>query len=181
MNEALIQHHFDEVFMALQDVENFEIFSRIKKAATPRIRRTLFKIITSADDEEIVNVDSYNDGNASVSRTASQLKSVLDRSNNNTSTDTPSSSRPSSRSSTFRKIFTTSSKLNAKPYASLNLNTSSDSTQSAGGRKVYSSSLMKRDKNVEMRNTLFECKYCGRFILGDFLEVHEGNCGNESL
>lgn len=181
MDEAIIQHHFDEVFMALQDVENFEIFSRMKKIPTPKVRRTLVKIINPVGDEDSVDAQSDIEEPISMSKFASQLKTMLNRSTNNTPQGTPGNSRPSSRSSAVRKLITTPSKLKMVLSPNLSLNTSSDSTKSSVVKKLYSSSLMKREKGVELRNTLFECKYCGRFILGDFLKIHEENCGTESM
>lgn len=181
MNDATIQHHFDEVFLALQDVENFEIFSKMKKGCTPRIHRTLVKLVESSDEDNTSEKQNDIEEQGSVSKFGSQLKNLLNRSSNNTPIGTPSNSRPSSRSSTIRKFITTPSKLKMTLTPSTNLYTTSESTKSSGVKKVFSSTLMQREKSVEMRNTLFQCKFCGRFILGDFLEVHEENCGNESL
>ncbi|XP_060529610.1 uncharacterized protein LOC132704022 [Cylas formicarius] len=49
MNDEILQHHFDEVFSALQDKENFEIFTKIKHIKTPRVKRTFFKIMSPSD------------------------------------------------------------------------------------------------------------------------------------
>lgn len=181
MNDAIIQHHFDEVFLALQDVENFQLFSRMKKSNTPKIHRTLVKLVESTEDDDSLEIQSYTEERTDISKIASQLKNMLNRSTPNTPAETPNNSRPQSRSSAVRKVIVSPSKLKMNFNQSLNLNTSSESTKTSGVRKLFSTSLMNREKSVEMRNTLFECKYCGRYILGDFLEVHEEKCGTESL
>ncbi|CAH1967745.1 unnamed protein product [Acanthoscelides obtectus] len=45
MDDSIIQHHFEEVFNALQDREYFEIFTKMRPAKYPRIKRTLVKIL----------------------------------------------------------------------------------------------------------------------------------------
>lgn len=159
--------------MALQDVENFEIFTRMKKATTPKIHRTLVKIVSPA-------VKEPHDP-ASVSKFTSQFKKLINKRDNDSHLGTPANSRPSSRASNVRRLGSTPSNSKLQLTPSLILNVSDESTKFSGIGKLYSESLMQREKSAELKNTLFECKYCGRFILGDFLEMHEEKCGTESL
>lgn len=180
MNDAIIQHHFDEVFLALQDVENFEIFSKMKKGNTPKIHRTLVKLVESTEDDSLEN-QNVTEEPPNLPKFASQLRNFLNRSNNNTPLRTPSNSGPSSRSA-VTKLVCNSSKLKINMNQRTNPNTGSESTKSCGVKKLHSSTIMKKGENsVEMRNTLFECQFCGRFILGDFLEIHEEKCGSDTL
>ncbi|KAG5889908.1 hypothetical protein JTB14_008054 [Gonioctena quinquepunctata] len=138
MNDEVIQHHFDEVFSALQDKENFEIFTKLKPANEPRIRKTIVNIL-SAQNEGMSERDSSKLGRNESFSQKENVANVI-------------SSYESRSSSKFGPPKKTS------------------------GLKVF----LERDKTSEMRNTLFECKNCGRYILGDFLQVHEQSCGRES-
>lgn len=189
MNDAVIEHHFDEVFTALQDIENFEIFTRAKKGPTPRIHRTIVKIVDPAHNAVEQGIQTEKHENIDLSQFASRLKSMLTRSTNNT----PVNSRPTSSTSTKGKIAKTPSKTSdserlirtiskiVSSSAASDFKTSTDSSRSSGVKKLFSSNLMERENSVEMKNSLFECKYCKRFILGDFIEIHEANCGSDTL
>lgn len=177
MDDAVIQHHFDEVFMALQDVGNFEVFTGAKKISTPKVHRTLVKIVKSTTETGNQDMQSNSEIKESISKLSSELKSTMYSSSNAFRSNT----RPSSQVSTMRPNSRASapSKLTTPKIGPCNI--VSDTGKSTGLRKVHSSSLPKRKVNTELRNTLFECKNCGRFFLGDFLKTHEEKCQNKNL
>ncbi|CAH1155921.1 unnamed protein product [Phaedon cochleariae] len=125
MNDAVIQHHFEEVFNALQEKDNFEIFTKIKAVTKPRVRKIITNIIESPSllQDESLSEDESRFGK----------------------------SEDLTLSSSYRP------------------------------KSFKSEAVASRDNKVEMRNTLFECRFCGRYILGDFLEVHEEKCGSDTV
>lgn len=151
MYDDTLQHHFDEVFKALQDQENFEIFTGMRPTKTPRVKKTLVKIIRPAASSPPAPPPNYSqttvDMDSMTSTFSVPSKNVRKRSYD-THTETSESQPKSSASITG---------------------------------KLYFLPPREERQKIAARNTLFECKYCGRYVLGDFLTIHEDQCGDESM
>lgn len=177
MDDTVIQHHFDEVFMALQDVENFEIFSRLRKGNTPKVNRTLVKIIHSDTQKNNPEPDSDPAESAKISDFSVEIKNILKKGSSSIHNEQQNNSRTSPRQSRTQKCETSFSKLNP----SVNLNASKYSNKSLYKKRIYKTSLTTTNKVRKMENTISVCKFCGRYILGDFLEIHQEKCRSENF
>lgn len=190
MDDEILQHHFDEVFSALQDRENFEIFTKLKQTREPRVKRTFFKIVTPSQ----VNSNASVEGARFQSRTPQRYISQ------NVFKLTPYNSRPSSASTTtvktkatFRPSITmprpTSPRLCSRPSSprpfSRGSTTMSRSSRTLSPRPITPRSAASNSKyytpKENISDILGECRYCGRFFLGEYLFVHEEKCSQEDL
>lgn len=150
MHDEILQHHFDEVFNSLQDQENFEIFTGMRPVATPKVKKTLVKIVRSAPTPPATPPGPY--------------------------------SQATTDSTESMSVFSLVSK-NARKHSHVSPgipDNQSGSSASIAGKLYFMPSQQER-KKIASRNTLFECKNCGRYILGDFLAIHEEQCGDESI
>lgn len=192
MDDEILQHHFDEVFSALQDRENFEIFTKIKPVETPKIKRTFFKIVTRSQMNSNASIDEMGMLERSPRRYSSQNNFKL----------SPYNSRPSSASTTTVKARATikpiqrplSPKQSLPRPASPRLSTtrptsprpfsrgSSSRTISSRtlSRPLSPPSMTSNSKYSTVReygsDSLLECGYCGRYFLGKHLNLHEEMC-----
>lgn len=156
MDEAVIQHHFDEVFSALQDRENFEIFTKQKTSRYPRIRKTLVKIVDPSKNDATTNLQCDSDITES-------SRNFYSKFINSSPKDDILPYRPASRYSQDTTC----------AYRDSN---SSNKTSAVSSDQQYSTLV---DPNTENRKKLFECSYCGRYILGEFVKCHEKYCKSQ--
>nr|CAH7757051.1 unnamed protein product [Callosobruchus chinensis] len=141
MDDAIIQHHFEEVFSALQDRENFEIFTKMKPTKYPRIKRTLVKILKQKSQEPLTDPEE-----------SEFLRTYMEKIRKD-DTSAPTSEASSS-----------------VPNRTL-------SNEERASRLPKSPSKAKRK---EIRNRLLECRYCGKYIIEEFINDHESKCLAES-
>ncbi|ENN79193.1 hypothetical protein D910_01232 [Dendroctonus ponderosae] len=188
MDDEILQHHFDEVFSALQDRENFEIFTKIKQTREPRVKQTFFKIVTPSQVNSSASVDGARFHARTPQRYTSQNAFKL----------TPFNSRPSSASTTtvkakatFRPSITmprpNSPRLSSRPNSPRPFSRGSTtmSSRTLSPRPITPRSAPSNSKYYTPKenssDVLGECSYCGRFFLGDYLLVHEEKCSQEDL
>ncbi|VEN51943.1 unnamed protein product [Callosobruchus maculatus] len=141
MDDAIIQHHFEEVFSALQDRENFEIFTKMKPTKYPRIKRTLVKILKQKSQEQRADPEE--------SEFLRTYMEKIRRDDTSAPTSEASSSVP-------HRTFANEERASRQPG-------------SPG-----------RGKKKEIRNRLLECRYCGKYIVEEFINEHETKCLAES-
>lgn len=151
MNDEVLQHHFDEVFGALQDRENFEIFTKLKATSQPRVKKTFFKIVTSSQVNSGGTIEDAG---------------VQERVHKRFTFHTPYD---------CRSTCTVKAKAVFRPKSPRVINSRPMSPQ-----PVTSSSIGSTSRYCSLRedasDVLGECRHCGRYFLGDYLVIHEDKC-----
>ncbi|KAL1497810.1 hypothetical protein ABEB36_008705 [Hypothenemus hampei] len=174
MNDEILQHHFDEVFNALQDRENFEIFTKLKYVQSPKVKQIFFKIVSPS---QVNSITSFQDNN--VRRVSQTLRS----------------NRPATVSTTARAkaIFRPANQKSFSGPLHKLVNSSSPSPRSycrdsmssrpLSPRPITPGSIASnsRQTSENYNNLLDECPYCGRYFLGDYLRIHEEKCEQENF
>lgn len=170
MNDEVLQHHFDEVFGALQDRENFEIFTKLKPTSQPRVKRTFFKIVTPS---QVNSGGSIEDAE------------VQERVPKRFSFHTPYDCR-STCTVKARAVFRPKSPrvINSRPMSPRFFPRSPAGSRPMSPQPVTSSSMGSTSRYCSLRedtsDVLGECRHCGRYFLGDYLVIHEDKCSEEA-